>query len=291
LWIAGHLVQLKYTFRFREKFDKPNDDWLKCIKATSDELLRTYSKVEDDALSAAFGGRGKKRLNRVFDAIGFVYPDYSYPLRKRKKRKTTASAATAMPKGKKMKVLTHRPRYIETAVVPEFGEGTSSTTEGEQAAPATRSTEGSIVVPKVPTVGPTEAKDDSAKEPKVEKTVKMPETLSPPAEAELTKVQKAPAATPKRRRMASVLDAIMETTKALSPAPTNKVAEAGPLVPIKMKAAKSEDKAEQQTSDTSMAAGQDMMEKAKSPAPEAPAEDVDYIIRHALGKNYPKKKS
>jgi hypothetical protein len=27
-------------------------------------------------LFAAFGGRGKKRLNRVFDAIGFVYPDY-----------------------------------------------------------------------------------------------------------------------------------------------------------------------------------------------------------------------
>jgi hypothetical protein len=30
---------LKYTFRFREKFDEPDDDWLKCIEATSDELL------------------------------------------------------------------------------------------------------------------------------------------------------------------------------------------------------------------------------------------------------------
>jgi hypothetical protein len=76
----GGLDRLKYTFRFREKFDEPNDDWLKCIEATSDELLGTYSKAEDDALSAAFGGRGKKRLNRVFDAIGFVYPDYHYPL-------------------------------------------------------------------------------------------------------------------------------------------------------------------------------------------------------------------
>jgi hypothetical protein len=54
------LVRLKYTFRFREKFDEPNDDWLKCIEATSDELLGTYSKAEDDALSAAFGGRGRK---------------------------------------------------------------------------------------------------------------------------------------------------------------------------------------------------------------------------------------
>jgi hypothetical protein len=77
----GGLVRLKYTFRFREKFDEPNDDWLKCIEATSDELLGANSKAEDNALSVAFGGWGKKRLNRVFDAIGFVYPDYHYPLR------------------------------------------------------------------------------------------------------------------------------------------------------------------------------------------------------------------
>jgi hypothetical protein len=56
----GGLVRLKYTFRFREKFDEPNDDWLKCIEATSDELLGTYSKAKDDALSAAFGARGRK---------------------------------------------------------------------------------------------------------------------------------------------------------------------------------------------------------------------------------------
>jgi hypothetical protein len=75
------LVRLKYTFRFMEKFDEPNDDWLKCIEATSDELLGAYSKAEDSALSTAFGRWGKKRLNRVFDAIGFIYPDYRYPLR------------------------------------------------------------------------------------------------------------------------------------------------------------------------------------------------------------------
>jgi hypothetical protein len=75
------LVRLKYTFRFGDKFDEPNDDWLKCIEATSDELLGAYSKTENNALSTAFGGRNKKRLNRVFDAIGFIYPDYCYPLR------------------------------------------------------------------------------------------------------------------------------------------------------------------------------------------------------------------
>ena len=86
----GGLVRLKYTFRFREKFDEPNDDWLKCIEATSDELLGAYSKAEDNALSTAFGGWGKKRLNRVFDVIGSVYLDYHYPIRgQEKKRKTT----------------------------------------------------------------------------------------------------------------------------------------------------------------------------------------------------------
>jgi hypothetical protein len=113
----GDLVRVKYTFRYGDKFNEPNDDWLKCIEATSDELLGAYSKAEDNVLSAAFGGRGKKRMNRVFDAIGFVYPDYRYPLRGQgKKRKDTALAAPAEPvpkaAGKKMKVLTHRSRTL-----------------------------------------------------------------------------------------------------------------------------------------------------------------------------------
>jgi hypothetical protein len=57
-----------------------------------------------------------------------MYPDYCYPLQKQgKKRKAVVSAISAVPKGKKIKVLTHRPRYIETATVPKFGEETSST--------------------------------------------------------------------------------------------------------------------------------------------------------------------
>jgi hypothetical protein len=133
----GGLVRLKYTFRFREKFDEPNDDWLKCIEATSDELLGAYFKAKDNAVSTAFGGRGKKRLNRVFYAIDFIYPDYRYPLRgQEKKRKLAASVIPAepVPKSKKVKVLTHRPRYIEPAVVPEFGVGSSSAAEAIETA-------------------------------------------------------------------------------------------------------------------------------------------------------------
>jgi hypothetical protein len=223
----GGLIRLKYTFRFGDKFDEPNNDWLKCIEATSDELLGAYSKAEDNALSIAFGGRNKKRLNRVFDAIGFVYPDYCYPLRGQGvKRKIFASAITAEPKGKKMKVLTHRPRYIEPAVIPKFGKGTSLAAKVKEVVLIMQSTEEPTIVPKVNIVGPAKAEDNKAKEPQVERVTKMPKIVSPPGAAGLPKVQKTSAATPKRRRMANVLDAVLETTKVLSPAATKKVVEA-----------------------------------------------------------------
>ena len=56
-----------------------------------------------------------------------MYPDYRYPPREQKRKSTTsgkdaASAAPSepAPKRKKAKVLTHRPQYIEPAIVPEF---------------------------------------------------------------------------------------------------------------------------------------------------------------------------
>jgi hypothetical protein len=42
----------------------------------STEILGNYSKKEDQLMTAAFGTRPKRRLNRVLDAIGFEYPDY-----------------------------------------------------------------------------------------------------------------------------------------------------------------------------------------------------------------------
>jgi hypothetical protein len=181
-----------------------------------------------------------------------------------------------------MKVRTHRTRYIEPAVVPKFGAGTSSAAESKQAAPIVQSAEEPTIVPKVPTVGPAEVKDDKVAEPQVEKVIKVPENVSPPVEANLPKMQRIPTATPKKRRMASVLDAVIETTKALSPAPkkiaeATKVqaeAEAGPSVSTETKSAAPEEKT----------TGQIVPEKTKTPGPEAPNEDVDYIIRHASGK-------
>jgi hypothetical protein len=137
----GGLARLKYTSRFGDQFNEPDDDWLKSVEATSDELLGPYSKTEDNALSAAFGSRKKKRFNRVFDAIEFMYPDYRYPLRGQKRKGATsgkddASAAPSepAPKRKKVKILNHRPRFIEPATVPEFFGETSSATKAKEPA-------------------------------------------------------------------------------------------------------------------------------------------------------------
>jgi hypothetical protein len=100
----GGLVYLRYTFRYRSQFDELNDDWLEAIEATSDELLGAYMKAEDEAMIIAFGARGKKRLNRVFDVIEFVYPDYCFPAQKQGgKRKTATSTSSGAPKPKRAK--------------------------------------------------------------------------------------------------------------------------------------------------------------------------------------------
>jgi hypothetical protein len=304
----GDLVRLKYTFRNGDKFDEPNNDWLKCIEATSDELLGSYSKVEDNALSTAFGDRGKKRLNRVFDAIGFVYPDYHYPLRGQgKKRKTATSATPDEPvlKSKKLKVLTHWPRYIEPAVVPEFGEEASSATEPRGPTPPTQKAEEPATMPKAPSVELVETKVDKCKaeRSKTEEVTKMLGILSPSTEAAALKAEKRYATTPKRRRMVNVLD-ILETIDSISPAPTGKVAEAdktqpkadtkqievettitqaeteaGPTVPVETKHTEFEEKATEEK-----ATEQISFEKVATPALKALKESIDYIIHHASGK-------
>jgi hypothetical protein len=103
---------------------------------------------------------------------------------------------------------------------------TSSATKTKEIVPTARSTEEPAIMLKVPTVKLVETKVDKAEKPKNEEIMWMPEILSPPTEAIVPKVQMGFAVTPKRRRMANVLDVVLETTKTLSPAPTRKVAEA-----------------------------------------------------------------
>jgi hypothetical protein len=42
------------------------------------EILGNYTKKEDQLMTAAFGTRPKRRLNRVMDALKFEYPDYEW---------------------------------------------------------------------------------------------------------------------------------------------------------------------------------------------------------------------
>jgi hypothetical protein len=189
------LVYLKYTFRYRSQFDKLNDDWLDAIEATSDELHGAYSKAKDEVMITTFGARGKKRLNRVFDVIGFVYPDYYYPTRKQgKKRKAATSTSSSVSRSKKIKVLTHRPRRIETAEVSKLNE------KVETANPATEAT------PVVPTgiiadlAGESESMIEKVLEPPKMKAAILPKLPSTTG-------------TPSKRRMASVLEAVLDSVK------------------------------------------------------------------------------
>jgi hypothetical protein len=288
----GGLVRLKYTFKYGDKFVEPDDDWLKSIEAISDELLGSYSKAEDTALSAAFGGRKKKRLNRVFDAIGFVYPDYRYPIRGQKRKdassaKEVASAAPSepVPKRKKMKVLTHRPRYIEPATVPEFAGETSSATEAKEST-LLSNIEGPAKMPAM----------EKIEEPRAEET-KTSEILSPSARIEVP--MPVTMTTPKRKRMVNILD-VLETIKSSSTTPKKIVetpevqieafgaeaskhqaeTEAGPSEPTKVKSL--------QTKETK-ATEQILAEETGTATPEAFSEAFDYILRHASGKELTEK--
>jgi hypothetical protein len=72
----NELIRLIYHFKFKKQFKKPCQEWLEMIEAMCNEILGNYTKKEDQLMTAAFGTRPKRRLNRVMDALNFEYPDY-----------------------------------------------------------------------------------------------------------------------------------------------------------------------------------------------------------------------
>jgi hypothetical protein len=134
-------------------------------------------------------------------------------------------------------------------------------------------------------VMPIETRGDPVKEPESEKVAEQPKVLRCPTVIALPKLSATATTTPRKRRMASVLDVILESVKTPASARTSgeKIedtrevvtasissvhAEAGPSedVPVKL-------------------VGESLPEKPTTPTPEAPPQgDLNYIVRHASGK-------
>jgi hypothetical protein len=72
----GELVWLPYYYKFKKHFKVHCQEWLDTIEVMCNDILGNYSKKEDQLMTAAFGTRPKRRLNRVMDALNFEYPDY-----------------------------------------------------------------------------------------------------------------------------------------------------------------------------------------------------------------------
>jgi hypothetical protein len=72
----NELVRLPYHFKFKKHFKEPCQEWLDTIEVMCNEILGNYTKKEDQLMTASFGTRPKRRLNRVMDALKFEYPDY-----------------------------------------------------------------------------------------------------------------------------------------------------------------------------------------------------------------------
>jgi hypothetical protein len=193
-------------------------------------------------------------------------------------------------------------------VVPEFDGEASSAVESRKTTTPTQRTEEPTTMQKLPSAELAETKTDKGK---VEKSsireTKVLEILSPSLEVTVPKAQKSSTATPKRRRMANVLD-VLETVKTLNSTPSRKIVEASkaqtkveteqaeietaviqagteakPSEPAEKKPAEIEEKATEEK-----AAEQISPEEVATPAPEALKESIDYIICHALGKGLSK---
>jgi hypothetical protein len=72
----NELVRLPYRFKFEKQFKGSCQEWLEMIETMCNKILGNYTKKEDQLMTAAFGTRPKRRLNRVMDALNFEYPDY-----------------------------------------------------------------------------------------------------------------------------------------------------------------------------------------------------------------------
>jgi hypothetical protein len=202
------LVRLPYYYKFKKHFKAPCQEWLDTIEVMCNEILGNYSKKEDQLMTAAFGTRPKRRMNRVMDALNFDYPDYEQLGRgvEGQKRKRVASVldkeATKLAKKDKES-------FEKRKLSPEPKIATSKKRKATAPKPKTSGQEGEA--PATPSAADVEEILKVMTEP-------LPIKLSPLA-PQLTKLfqkEKEPSATEspaklKKRRIIQVADVIHQT--------------------------------------------------------------------------------
>jgi hypothetical protein len=202
------LVWLPYKFKFEKRFKGPCQEWLEMIETMCNEILGNYTKKEDQLMTAAFGTRLKRRLNRVMDALTFEYPDYErlnkgVEGQKRKRIVSVLSGQAARMVKEDEEILKRRKSSPEPKVAApkkrKVAAPKPKTTEIEEEAPSTPSAADVEEILKV-------------------MTESLPIKLSPlgPHLMKLLQKKEEPSAAkksagPKRRRIITVIEAIEET--------------------------------------------------------------------------------
>jgi hypothetical protein len=205
---------LPYCFKFEKQFKEPCQEWLEMIETMCNEILGNYTKKEDQLMTAAFGTRPKRRLNRVMDALKFEYPDYERLNKgaegaKRKRIVSVLSRQAARMVKEDEKVLKKRKSTPEPKV--------AALKKRKAASPEPKVTEVEEETPSTPLA------------PEVEEILKvmtesLPMMLLSPLRPELTKLfqkKEEPSATKKadglkKRRIGSVMQAIEKTPPSVS---------------------------------------------------------------------------
>jgi hypothetical protein len=176
------------------------------IETMCNEILGNYTKKEDQLMTAAFGTRPKRRLNRVMDALKFEYPDYERLNKgaegaKRKRIVSVLSRQAAMMVKEDEKVLKKRKSTPEPKV--------AALKKRKAATPKPKVTE---VEEETPSTPPTTEVEEILKV----MTESLPIKLLSPLGPEMTKLfqkKEEPLATKKanglkKRRIGSVMQAI-----------------------------------------------------------------------------------
>jgi hypothetical protein len=219
----NELVRLPYHFKFKKHFKEPCQEWLDTIEVMCNEILGNYTKKEDQLMTAAFGTRPKRRLNRVMDALKFEYPDYE-----------RLSKGAEGPKRKRAVSVMKRQAAIMIKQYENLAKKKKSNPEPKVAVSKKRKATAPKPKADLEEEIPSTPSATDAKEILKVMTESLPNKLSPlgPELMKLLQKKKEPSAAekpaePKKRRIITVMEAIEETPPSTS-APKTAAAKAAP---------------------------------------------------------------